>query len=186
MKLWLLAVIGGLFGILLSCGDPVDKVVNHHQAECLTCDHPEFMARCADGEDNDDDLLFDCDDPDCALHPTCAAVKGPENVAELCADGVDNDDNGYTDCQDFGCRPTTACKPEPATEENINLVCFDGLDNDHDGFFDCDDKDCQTDAVTVCETNDTACSDGLDNDENGFTDCGDFSCSQSDNVTICN
>lgn len=170
----------------IACSDPVGKVIDVHKAECLDCTSLADLERCVDGADNDEDYLFDCDDPDCAEHPTCKAPKGPENQAAVCNDGVDNDDNGYTDCEDFGCIPTLACKPATPGPEDTSATCQDKLDNDHDGHIDCRDDDCRSDAVTVCEGANGTCADGIDNDSNGYTDCQDFSCSQNNKVTVCN
>lgn len=167
-------------------GTPIGGTINIYKAECLNCNTAELMLRCADGIDNDEDRLLDCEDPDCSAYSACNVVVGPEVTAELCADGFDNDNDSYTDCDDHDCTETLACRPANPEPENVDQACYDGLDNDHDGRIDCRDTDCLTAAVTVCEGTDAACSDGIDNDENGFTDCNDFSCSQNDNVTICN
>ena len=172
--------------IALAACSPVDKVFNAHQAECLTCDYAEAMAMCVDGLDNDEDLLLDCDDPDCAGHSVCAAPRGAEDTTEVCRDTVDNDGDGQTDCADVECHETEACKPEPKQDtEGLDLLCIDTLDNDHDGLFDCDDPDCLADGITVCEASDLRCSDGLDNDEDGHTDCHDPGCGQNSAVSVC-
>ncbi len=173
--------------LLFGCGsEPISKVIDINKSECLGCEDVFDLKRCADGLDNDEDLLVDCFDPDCQAYAPCLAVLADEeNTAELCGDDFDNDENGFTDCQDFGCVETDACKPATPEPEDTDAKCYDLLDNDHDGLIDCRDQDCGAVGVTVCERNDVTCADGLDNDGNGYTDCGDFSCSQNPDVTIC-
>ncbi len=57
---------------------------------------------CSDGFDNDDDGLFDCDDPDCGQDIACAEP-------EVCDDGIDNDLDGDVDCDDGDCFGDDAC-----------------------------------------------------------------------------
>jgi len=80
---------------------------------------------CRNGEDDDQDGLVDCDDPDCTDDPTCIPT-------EDCADGADNDGDGLVDCEDADCIDATACVE----------ACADGVDNDLDGLLDCEDGDC--------------------------------------------
>lgn len=49
---------------------------------------------CASGGDEDGDGLADCEDGDCAAHPSCV---------EVCTGGVDEDNDGATDCLDDEC-----------------------------------------------------------------------------------
>ena len=84
---------------------------------------------CTDGEDNDDDGLIDCDDPDCVTHPDCEVTE------DICDDEIDNDEDGLTDCNDPDCFGDPDCE----TDEEI---CDDGWDNDGDGRIDCEDPDC--------------------------------------------
>lgn len=77
---------------------------------------------CDDGEDNDGDSLFDCDDDECTtVDPFCASD-------EQCDDNADNDFNGATDCDDDACSGTPLCM---CTETQVILaaqlpVTFDG------------------------------------------------------------
>jgi|GEM_PF-2445590 len=186
-NLWLfvVAVVGSaLLATALPVGcNPDTPVPDFLVSECLDCDGFE-LDRCSDGQDNDEDGLTDCSDPDCVAAYICTAV-GPEDNKEWCEDGFDNDGNGFTDCGDFSCRDTFACKTEvQEPSETTDAQCSDGLDNDWNGFLDCGDFSCG--AAKGCEGSDDNCSDGIDNDGNGFTDCADFSCSQNNSVTICN
>ncbi len=70
---------------------------------------------CADGVDNDDDTLIDCEDDDCddgacmegEMAGTCmenvCVVPDPESETGLCDDGEDNDEDSFTDCADNDC-----------------------------------------------------------------------------------
>ena len=51
---------------------------------------------CSDGADNDRDLMFDCDDPDCAASPACDGVVDDDD------DNLDDDDSGPPDDDDAG------------------------------------------------------------------------------------
>ena len=57
--------------------------------------------QCRDGEDNDNDNLFDTDDPDCSS-PTDLS-EDPNTDFNACNDGVDNDSDGLIDSADGGC-----------------------------------------------------------------------------------
>ena len=58
---------------------------------------------CDDGQDNDGDGAFDCEDPDCAQDPIC--------VVEICDNGQDDDGDGAFDCLDADCLNDPACPP---------------------------------------------------------------------------
>lgn len=151
----------------------------------------DLATRCADGEDNDLDGLFDCDDPDCARADRCAA-RGAEPDGDdpaRCFDEIDNDANGFTDCADFSCLLDGFCRTAVEEPEATIEGCADGLDNDWDDQIDCEDVDCMTLAdADICEASDSSCADGVDNDKDGFVDCGDFSCSRPEPgiiITVC-
>ena len=128
---------------------PVGKVKNHLQAECRECTAELVAALCRDGEDNDEDWLVDCQDPDCKDLSTCSAVEGPENTSVACADGFDNDGNGYTDCKDFDCIKNADVCCTKTGPETTNATCHDGLDNDCNAYADCDDHSCSQDNRAV-------------------------------------
>lgn len=151
----------------------------------------DLATRCSDGEDNDLDGLFDCDDPDCAAAYHCAA-RGPEPLGDdpaRCFDGVDNDEDGFVDCRDFSCLREGFCRTAERGDEASVEGCTDGLDNDWDDAIDCEDVDCMTlVGADICEASDSSCSDGVDNDKDGFVDCADWSCSQPEPgiiITVC-
>jgi hypothetical protein len=85
------------------------------------------------GLDNDGDLLYDGDDPDCQA-----------GFESNCSDGIDNDGDGLVDCDDQDCADDPACLT-PLVETS----CTDGVDNDGDGFIDCTDTDCFSDPACV-------------------------------------
>lgn len=189
----------GIAGLVLFLGMAVqlapgctleeNNTLDWMESECLACKSEAQTRMCADGEDNDEDGLVDCVDPDCDGIGCCGGA-GPEDTDEACSDGCDNDGNGYTDCEDWSCwkwnPDLTACKTDEKTDENTPETCSDGLDNNWNGFFDCDDYSCsESPEVFFCEGNDITCADGVDNDGNGYVDCKDFSCSKNSNVTVC-
>lgn len=182
-----------LFSLLVCVQDGCvrDEDTSHfawEESECLKCIDGQEESMCTDGEDNDEDGLLDCQDPDCEGIGCCSAA-GPEDNDQACSDGCDNDANGYLDCKDYGCSKNpavTVCCPSSPEDEDTAEKCADGLDNDCNGYFDCADWSCsQSDDVFFCEGNDITCSDGVDNDANGYTDCGDFNCSKNNKVTVC-
>ena len=101
----------------------------------LACDlvPPET---CTNGEDDDQDALVDCDDPDC---------DGREGCAELrCGDGLDDEGDGLVDCADPDCATARVCN---ACAEAVEIVCGDlvvgttvGADDALNGY-DCADWD---------------------------------------------
>ncbi len=108
---------------------------------------------CDDGLDNDEDGLWDCDDPDCGDSSYCneAAEDGS------CSDGEDNDGDGLSDCDDPDCAETEDCAETSDVEDPDSGECFDGLDNDGDGLYDCDDPDCAD--SEACSEEDEDCED---------------------------
>ena len=65
-----------------------------------TENHPSSTFElCNDGIDNNNNILIDCADPECAENDFCIEGDDPRE----CADGVDNDLNGRVDCQDSAC-----------------------------------------------------------------------------------
>lgn len=152
--------------------------------------------QCADGFDNDKDLLTDCTDPDCSGQPgpaTCATayVCGQEKALLVCGDGCDNDGNGFVDCADTSCKanPALGC---PATEVvcadpgGAVVCCSNNLDDDQNGLFDCADPDCfgvgtcpaDEAHIAACQPGANCCSDFMDNDlKDSAIDCADASCS---------
>lgn len=152
--------------------------------------------QCADGFDNDKDLLTDCADPDCSGQPgpaSCAAayVCGQENALLLCGDGCDNDGNALVDCADTSCKanPAFGCPAmETACADPGGTVacCGNSIDDDQNGLFDCADTSCfgigacpsDEAHIASCQPGTNCCSDFVDNDfKDPAIDCADASCS---------
>ncbi len=110
-----------------------------------TCNGQDPEIDCANGADDDNDGLTDCDDADCFLDPNCL---GPQ-VEFSCTNGVDDDGDGAVDCDD------TDCALHPACQTTGTEICDDGIDNDADADVDCDDSDCI--AEPVCDAGDGEC-----------------------------
>ena len=121
---------------------------------------PGAETNCSDNLDEDQDGLYDCDDPDCAYDPACV----PE---EVCGNGFDDDGDGYIDCYDADCTYEAACLY--ATE-----ACNNGIDDDWDYLADCDDPDCVADAA--CLPDAEVCDNNHDDDGDGAEDCDDPDC----------
>lgn len=122
---------------------------------------------CDNEADDDNDTLFDCDDPDCNGNPGCDGGPG----AEICNDVADNDQDGRADCNDEDCDGDPACDPVTPGDE----ICTDTDDNDDDGLIDCFDGDCAADpacGVTTAED----CANGVDDDDDAAADCDDADC----------
>jgi Right handed beta helix region len=113
---------------------------------------PPPPAACADGLDNDGDLLVDLADPGCTsssdtdeTNPAAPPPPPPPPPA-ACADGLDNDGDLLVDMLDPGCSSSTdtdetdpvAPPPPPAPLP----ACGDGIDNDGDLLVDMADPGC--------------------------------------------
>jgi hypothetical protein len=137
---------------------------------------PYCTEQCGDGFDNDRDLLFDCNDPDCFDEPPCA---------EDCFTPGDDDGNGLADCHDPACEPCEEDCAAPGDEDMDGLInCFDPdcddtevcCDRDQDGDFadllacsfggDCDDEDPDVGPSQV-----ELPANGADEDCDGVDDC---------------
>ena len=186
-----LALIVALGLAVAGCSDD-DGATNDNNSNNVNNNINTGDEVCDDLQDNDDDGLIDCADPNCELfgacEPTetrcddgfdndgdgdtdcddadCDAVCSP-TYEQLCNDGIDNDGDGDTDCADLDCSGSLWC-------ESPEVSCDDGFDNDGDGQIDCADADC--DGEGACEATETSCGDGIDNDSDDATDCADSDC----------
>ena len=86
-----------------------DYITSSHDNICVcgvrtTSAPTQTPEDCADGMDNDGDLLVDCLDDDCAYDLACH-----DEFGEACADGVDNDGDDDVDCEDTACANYGTC-----------------------------------------------------------------------------
>ena len=103
---------------------------------------PTTETNCTDGLDDDGDTLVDCDDPDCAADPACAAPATETN----CTDGLDDDGDTLVDCDDPDCSADPACAapgvPGDTCADAIAVgegsTPFDNSSSVSDGPNDCD------------------------------------------------
>jgi hypothetical protein len=140
---------------------------------------------CDDDQDNDEDGLKDCADPDCnglSCGAGCVCIAGRRGEGE-CANDADDDGDGAKDCAD------SDCNEKPCGDGCVCLggvrgegQCGNGEDDDGDGQTDCADADCNEKTCgvgCVCRANlraENQCDDGEDNDGDGQTDCADADC----------
>jgi hypothetical protein len=152
---------------------------------------------CNDGQDDDDDLVFDCGDDDCKDDPACQPDGQREFDDARCSDWIDNDSDGYVDCEDHDCGEANVCKGSwdlaggagsdvGGNKDGTGLV-MGTRDGAEFGL-----KEGQTpdDLIGVGkdadgERDNYTCSDGFDNDNDGNTDCGDIGCKLDPQVTVC-
>ncbi len=87
---------------------------------------------CTNEEDDDNDDLVDCEDPDCELAPECA----PETEVD-CGNEIDDDLDELVDCLDPDCEESPDCGPDEETN------CTNKIDDDLDEQTDCEDSDCE-------------------------------------------
>ncbi len=108
---------------------------------------------CFDGDDNDDDGLVDCADPNCSTDTICNITS----LVEICNNKMDDDLDGFVDCKDTDCVNDASCKTTPLHE-----YCGNGMDDDRDGLVDCADA---TDCFGHLFCRERARHDGHDSDE---------------------
>ena len=143
-------------------GDPANLGLDNDGDLAYDTNDPDceqLETNCFDGVDNDADGLIDCEDPDCE-----GAVDGLCNTGQpgICADGTFMCMGGA-----LVCMPNNQPQPEGPPGDP---TCSDGLDNDCDGLTDMMDPDCMP---LPPETN---CFDGIDNDNDDLIDCLDPDC----------
>ncbi len=140
------------------------------QKECLEDDD----TLCSDGQDNDEDGLTDCDDPDCHATSPQVSTSDPADCPEL-ADGeisIDIDSSRYQVSIDSGMTfldQIVFSDLQPGSYylavQNITTLC---IDYHPDNPFILD--------VIECPDEMGMCGDGIDNDEDGLVDCADEDC----------
>jgi hypothetical protein len=90
---------------------------------------------CSDGADNDQDGMFDCDDPGCYGSPDCEGDDDDDDAADDDDDAADDDDDAADDDDD------AADDDDDAADDDDDAT---SVDNDGDGYteeIDCDDND---------------------------------------------
>jgi len=119
------------------------------------------IVACADGIDNDGDMLIDFPaDPDCTSATDLDEAHQPQ-----CSDGLDNDTDTAID---FG--TDDGCSSLLDDSEAGGAACGNGADDDGDGLIDFPaDPGCSS-ATDVSERDIPACADGADNDGDGLVD----------------
>ncbi|MFO0795396.1 MAG: carboxypeptidase regulatory-like domain-containing protein [Candidatus Brocadiaceae bacterium] len=110
-----------------------DNVFNHEDApseiDTTTMVVLENVEDCANGTDDDNDGLIDCNDPDCLSHKACHT--------EDCKNGLDDDGDGYTDCNDpdcigEDCHISPVVKTTSATNVKTKSATLNGTINAND------------------------------------------------------
>lgn len=121
-------------------------------AALLAACGPGVPEDCANGIDDDNDMLVDLDDPECA---GACQPSASEETAEAtgdsaaCRNAIDEDCDGEVDCADADCAAAPECLeqcvPRAERETGAPGFCTNGDDDDCDGLVDCDDSDCSDD-----------------------------------------
>ena len=105
---------------------------------------------CEDDADNDQDGLFDCDDPDCAGAGACADDDDSGGDDDDSAQG-DDDDSAPVDEDGDGFAEGADCDDsDPAVHPGAKQACDGVADNDCDGIPDPNEADADSDGTTVC------------------------------------
>ncbi|MBX7195080.1 MAG: scavenger receptor cysteine-rich domain-containing protein [Sandaracinaceae bacterium] len=148
---------------------------------CTPSSSEEGTTLCADGCDNDEDGVYDCNEESCCGSVECgpgtvcgggSCTPASETSLTYCEDGCDNDGNGVYDCNDSGCCEAlsglcgsgTVCgggSCTPASFEEGSTYCTDGCDNDSNGVYDCNESACCASLSGACATG-TLCGGGGD------------------------
>lgn len=105
---------------------------------CENLYHEDFKDACEDGEDNDNDGLVDCEDPDCQV---CQCCCGAEACTGLCK--YVPEVTPEVEEETWGKPIVIRCirnfsSKDPNCKEDSFEACNDGLDNDMNGIWDCD------------------------------------------------
>ena len=127
-------------------------------------------AACDDTQDNDQDQLIDCQDPDCRASNVCAGIQRETN----CTNNVDDDNDNLIDCRDADCATAASC-----AQPTFELLCANMLDDDNDGAVDCRDPDCANNSACANVPREVLCADRVDNDMDSLVDCLDVDCANA-------
>ena len=115
---------------------------------CENLGREDFKDACEDGEDNDNDTLVDCDDPDCQVCQCCPG--GTDACTGLCKYMVQLTPQAEEASKQLSisvqCLQQFSFEDENCQEDS-EKACTDDLDNDGNGIWDCE-------AVTVDEDED--------------------------------
>ena len=150
--------------LLTACGGDITVIEQGDDDDSAPAPYEgDDPGECSDGADNDQDGLFDCDDPGCEGSPDCACDDadgdGVCNEDDACPgedDTLDTDGDGVPDCLD----PCPEDNPDDTDGDGIcdsDDPCDDSIDTDGDGIPDCTDP----------------CDDTIDTDGDGVPDCTD-------------
>lgn len=148
-----------------TCRDGINGNPNPEQGLCVP-NLPPTEPHCGNNQDDDQDGMTDCDDPDCSEAPECTG-------GEICYNGTDDDGDGEVDCDDTDCAAEPACS---GTEE-----CQNDVDDDGDGMTDCADSECFADPVCLPDED---CFNEVDDDGDGEVDCDDADCASAAHCNV--
>jgi hypothetical protein len=165
------------------CNAALDGVECESNSEDLSivqhvAEGPYNAANCFDLRDNDCDMHYDHDDPDCQGAELCNGFDDNDDgsideifpLGDPCSEGVGICvRSGVYVCDGAGGYECNKVAGAPQAENTPGSgKCVDGLDNDCDGSTDLADSSCQT--AEKCDGADNDGNEGVDED---FTDLGD-------------
>lgn len=126
----------------------LDDDEDGHIDEGDTCDeeHDWPIEQCSDGEDQDGDMLIDCDDPDCHWH--FDSVTGHLHVPEWSREhGIYAGQTTFTTFEHIQSSLLAFSACDEIGPSGDWGRCFNGVDDDGNGETDCDDLQCRAIAV---------------------------------------
>ncbi len=105
---------------------------------CENLGREDFKDACQDGEDNDNDGLVDCDDPDCQACQICGGADACTGTCKYIVEVTPEVEE-----ETWGKPLLIRCirrfsSEDPNCQEHSFEACNDGLDNDINGIWDCD------------------------------------------------
>jgi hypothetical protein len=170
------------------CQSCIGASCSDELAACLAddCPVPTTETNCTDEEDNDLDGDTDCEDTDCADHPSCLTEELTCSGVFTCAESCGTDYQCVQACRDAGCQSAQQVVDAllQTCGQSCGMTCMGGL-----GSAECQTclasscpneyAACQEDDCTGTFSFEWSCGDDADNDGDTLIDCDDDDCTGS-------